>query len=55
MTASFGDEALDRIGAPRIEERGSYPHLADVAFQDRPRYLWVDLLGHKRLPPPTAA
>jgi hypothetical protein len=47
MTASFGYEALDRIGAPRIEERRGDPNLLDVAFQDRPRLLCADLLGHK--------
>jgi hypothetical protein len=47
MTASFGYEALDGIGAPRIEERCGYPNLADVALQDRRRFRWADLLGHE--------
>jgi hypothetical protein len=46
MTAGFGDESFDRIGALRIEERCGYPNLVDVV-QDQPRRLWADLLGHE--------
>jgi hypothetical protein len=47
MMASFGYEALDRIGAPRIEERRGDPNLLDVAFQDWRSLFWPDLLGHE--------
>jgi hypothetical protein len=46
MTASFGYEALERIGAARIEERCGDPNLADVASQDQRGLLGADLLGH---------
>jgi hypothetical protein len=47
MMASFGDEALVWIGAPSIKERCGDPNLTDVAFQDWPRFLGADLLGHE--------
>jgi hypothetical protein len=47
MTASLGYEILDRIVAPRIEVRGGYPTLADVALQNRPRLLWANLFSHE--------
>jgi hypothetical protein len=55
MTVGFGDEILDRVGAPRIEERCSDPNLAHVALQDRPGVLRADRLGHEWLLRPTTA
>jgi hypothetical protein len=47
MTVGFGDEILDRIGAPGIEERCSNPNLAHVAFQDRPGLRWANRFSHE--------
>ncbi len=55
MAGRLLDELLHGVVTLAIEERGGYPHVANVTLEDGTGCSRIDLLGMERLRPPTMA